>query len=306
MERGGYLNLAYTTVSALCRVMVREDRPTRLMTTVHLGRIARQLSDIPVAIDCYRSVALTGLRERDGPAAARGFIGLAMVAVMRGNLPLVRDMFERALLHSHPGSNARGLAHMGLSNVARREGKLADALLHGWHAHDLTTNEDERAGILGNLSSIALAAGFPAAAMSGFVHVLSISAKPGTVIGALQDALLAAAMLRDELRLRQFEREAIRIAQLSQQPFEIARIHLAAATAWQTMDRTDMARSRLQTVIQLATEHDYHELLARAETVISELDRPVLGKPTLNAGTEVLPASSEFASSIDRLVALSA
>ena len=33
MERGGFLNLAYTTVSALCRVMVREDLPTRLMTT---------------------------------------------------------------------------------------------------------------------------------------------------------------------------------------------------------------------------------------------------------------------------------
>jgi hypothetical protein len=306
MERGGYLNLAYTTVSALCRVMVREDRPTRLMTTMHLGRIARQLSDIPVAIDCYRSVALTGLRERDGPSAARGFLGLAMVAVMRGNLPLVRKMFERALLHSHPGSNTRGLAHMGLSNVARREGLFADALLHGWQAHDLTTNEDERLGIVGNLSRIALDAGFPTAAMSGFLHVLSTSGKSDNVLGILQDALLAAAVLRDEIRLREFEARALHIAHSSQQPFELARIHLTAATAWQRIGRDETARSRLDHVLHISREHGYHELVVRAESAIAELDRPVESDRVLPAKPSTFTTNTEFVSGIERLAALHA
>lgn len=305
MERGGFLNLAYTTVSAICRVMVREDNPSRLMTTIHLGRIARELSDLSVAIDCYRSVVTEGLRERDGPSAARGFLGLALVAVMRGNYPLVRSMFEQMVQHALPGSNTEGLGQMGLSNVARREGKFADALIHGWRAHDITTDPDERLGILGNLSVIALDAGFPKAAMNGFLHVLSLSETPDNVLGVLHGAMLAAAELKDEARLRQFHVRGNATASAYNQPFEIARVELSAGTAWQRIGKPETARIHFGRALEVASAHEYHELGMLAEAALGTVHTPPTPDQAPKPAHE--PGSDErLAVGIARLVALGA
>ena len=303
MERGGFLNLAYTTVSALCRVMVREDLPTRLMTTMHLGRIARQLSDIPVAIDCYRSVALTGLRERDGPAAARGFVGLGLVAFMKGNLPLVRDMFERALLHAYPGGLVQGHAHMALSNVARRQRRFDEAFAHGWRAHDLLVDVEERVGILGNISAIALETGYARAALKGYVHAISLSASPLRTVGVFADAIEAAGQLEDQVALEGFEREGLERARTLQQPFEIARVSLSAANAWIRLGNTTRARALLEDAKSLAERFGFHELHARSESLSERLAAHGEAVAQDNSPQEWIE-STDFSVGIARLEAL--
>ena len=56
MEKAGCFELAYATVSAICRLTARADYVTSSLATLHLGRIARQLNDLGAAEDCYRAM----------------------------------------------------------------------------------------------------------------------------------------------------------------------------------------------------------------------------------------------------------
>ena len=61
MERAGCFELAYTTVSAICRLTARADYVSAALATVHLGRIARQMNDGVDSLQCC-SVDAAGTR----------------------------------------------------------------------------------------------------------------------------------------------------------------------------------------------------------------------------------------------------
>lgn len=164
---------------------------------------------------------------------------------------------------------------MGLCNVARRQGKIADALINGWRSYDLLADGAEKAGMLGNISTIALEAGFPRAAMNGLLHVFSLNVLPSSSVAMFDDAMKAAAQLGEPDRVEYFEQKGLAAANQLQQPFEIARISLAAATSWQTLGNTDRCRKRALTTLELSRTHGYHELEARADAVLASLANTV-------------------------------
>jgi tetratricopeptide (TPR) repeat protein len=274
MERSGCFELAFTTVASVCRLVAHGGSVPRLTATVQLGRIARQLGDLDSAADCYQQVTEVALHERDGPLAAFGFIGLGNLARNRGNRPLERSLFERALTLAHPGGRVEAMASQGLMNVAISENRPIDALLHGWRAYDLASDESEtRAMILSNLALVSLQADFAEAALRGFLHALSLTDVPRIQLPTISGAIRAAARLREHRRVHQLNAEGEAAAERARMPFESARFLLYAGEAWTTVGDIAFARRRYADAIAIAREYGFHEVVLRAEEALDRLDR---------------------------------
>lgn len=289
MERSGCFELAFTTMSAVCQFTARSDLTTRMLATVHLGRVARQLGDLESATDCYQTAADESLRERDGPLAARGLIGLGVIAHTRGNRPAERKLFERALSLAAPGGGADMAASQGLMLSALEERRLTDALRHGWRAYDLTApGSEDRAMILSSIATASLHGDFSAAALRGFLHVLTLTDTARIRLTSIGGAIRAAARLRDGVQVQSLEQSGELESQRARIPFETARFHMFAAEAWAMMGDRDFARRRLQDAIAVATVHGFFELKVRSEDALDALEHEAQVVPQANRTTEYL------------------
>lgn len=266
MEQGGCFELALTTVSAVCRITAGADPVSHSLATLHLGRITRQMSDFESAEDCYRSAISYARHSREPPIAARGFIGLALVQDMRGNLPASARHYRQALRLAPPGGGAWVQAHQGLMSIAVVSDRLGDALEHGWAIYDHTDSDaDVRASALGELAIVALKAGFPESARQGFTHALGLTASPRIRVTIWGGDVRAAAMLGDHDATMRAADELRREAASANLPYESALGSLRVAEALHTLGRDDEAVAELDTVRAIAQAHRFHELVWRAD-----------------------------------------
>ncbi|MEO7520660.1 MAG: hypothetical protein ABIW79_02470 [Gemmatimonas sp.] len=309
MERSGCFEMAFATLSAVCQMSLHADVTTRLTATVHLGRVARQLGDFETATDCYTMVTDEGLRERDGPLAGLGFIGLGLVASNRGNRPAERTLFERALSLAHPGGWVEASASQGLMNVAIAERRLVDALLHGWRAFDLAPEgEETRAMILSNLALTSLHADFTAAALGGFMHVLTLTDTARIRLPAIGGAMRAAARLREDKQLRSLNCAGDTESSRAALPYEGARFLLHAGEAWTTVGDRAFARRRYQDALRLAEQHGFFEIRIKAEDALAAMEVEDCRVPPANLTASLVSFEREgerlVAAGIGRLEAL--
>ena len=173
MERAGCFELALVTVSSVCRALTDAPLSQRLLATVHMGRVMRQMGDLDSAREVYTGVTTTALSAGERPIAAHGHIGLGVVAAERGNQPDQKAHYKKALDLAPRGSPVERSSHQGLMVVAVARNDLAEALLHGWRAHDLSPpNSDVQFEIIGNMARVAHEGGFYGAARAGFDFVL--------------------------------------------------------------------------------------------------------------------------------------
>ncbi|MBL0169223.1 MAG: hypothetical protein IPP90_00655 [Gemmatimonadaceae bacterium] len=268
MERAGCFELAYTTVSAICRLTARADYVSAALATVHLGRIARQMNDLSTAEDCYVTMLNTSMRERDGPLAARGHIGLALLHDTRGNMPAAEAEYLKALELAVPSGMAFASACQGLMTISLDGGRVADALIYGWQLYDATEHDlDARTAALADLSVVALRAGFFQAAMSGFEHALTLSQVARVHMVTLSGAVRAAARLGDLERVRQFDQELLRDIARANLPHVAAMVLLYSAESWAVVGQRGTANARLQESRGLANRFGFHEYEFKADTL---------------------------------------
>lgn len=293
MERAGCFELARTTVSFVCQMLARAPLTNRLLATAHLGRVNRQLGELAAAVDCYSTVTEQGQAVNDGPVAAHGFIGLGNVANARGNRPQQKAFFERALGLAAKGSQAELSAHQGLMDVATVQNQLADALLHGWRAHDLAPpNSEVQVAIVGNLAHTAFASGFYLASLAGSEHVLSRSRFVSNRLASMGTYARAAARLgrRDDvLRMQsQAERELSECAL----PFETARLRLRCAEAWLMLGEFSRVETLIAQTLETADQFGFHELRIQSETLLqtarSQADLEAAPQGTYDPSDEII------------------
>jgi tetratricopeptide (TPR) repeat protein len=290
MEKAGCFELAYATVSAICRFTSDADYVSASLATVHLGRIARQMNDLSTAEDCYTTMLASSLRERDGPLAARGHIGLALLHDMRGNLPAAEAEYLKALELAVPSGSTCGSACQGLMTIALVSGRLADALLYGWRLYDATVDDfDVRTCALADLSAVALRAGFFEAALRGFEHALTLSQVPRIRLVALTGAVRAAARVGDADRVYRYDRETLQDIARANLPFEAAQAFLWLAEAWAVIGDPKTARERLAQVRALAERFGYNEYRFRADALAASLDQAPVAHVTAASDAETVP-----------------
>ena len=274
MERAGCFEMAFATVAAVCRLSKEADLVSQLIATAHLGRIARQLGDSESAADCYECVVSEASRVRDGPLGALGVLGLGNLARSRGNRPEERRLFNVALSLAHPGGTCELSARQGLMNVALSENQLPEALGHGWRAFDLSEEgSDARAMALSNIAFAALRAHFAGAALSGFLHVLTLSNVIRIRLPAVGGAMRAAATRGNRRKVVELGVLGDGASARANDPFVVAGYALHAGQAWQTLGEWDDAVRSVSTARTLAEAHGFHEILASADSVLAQVQR---------------------------------
>ena len=290
MEKAGCFELAYTTVAAVCRLMARADYVSAALATVHLGRIARQLNDPSTAEDCYSSMLTTCTRERDGPLAARGHIGLALLHDMRGNLPAAEVGYLKALELAVPMGPTAIFAYQGLMTIAIVGGRLADALLYGWQLHDATEDDfDSRTSVLADLSVVALRAGFFVAALRGFEHALGLSQVPRIRLVTLSGAVRAAAQLGHAERVAHFDQETLRDIVRANLPFDATHALLCLAEAFALIGEPAIARARLDEAVSIADRYGYHEYRFRADALAASWEHAPRSQRSVASDSSPVP-----------------
>lgn len=268
MERSGCFELAYVTVSAVCRLTSGADYVSASLATLHLGRVARQMNDYAAAKDCYETMLTMATRERDGPLAARGHIGLALLHDMRGNLPAAESEYREAVRLATPLGGAYASASQGLMSLALTRGNLADALLHGWNVYDASAHDAEaRAGVLGELAGVALGAGFTEPALRAYLHASTLSDLPRMHMVVASGVVRAAARLGDRKTVARFDQRLLLDIARANLPHSASMVLLYAAEAWALLSEMDTARERLDQGRALAEAFGYFEYVFRADAI---------------------------------------
>ncbi len=272
MERDGCFEMAYTTVSAAARLATRHDAPSALSAANHLARIMRQLGETRIAEELHEGVA-SEARHRGYPSVAGyALAGLGNLAMMRGNRPAQVRYYMEALALAPSGTALESAVRWGLMNHALAVDSLPDALVHGWRAYDLSDTDEARAGILGNLASVAFRARFLDAAVAGFTGALAMATSARLWLSIASTAAEAAGVAGRTPLLSQLE-ETGRGHLASAGPFESSQWLLGLATGWHAAGDADRTERFAKEAQALAKRHEFHEVAYRAEALV--LSTPV-------------------------------
>jgi hypothetical protein len=267
MERGGALNLAYSTVTHM-RISMLERGPAgaRGAATLQQARILRQMGLLDEASDTYQEAREDAVRSQDFILEARALLGEAALAGQQGNYPTVKSKATRALEMLPLGSEYIADAHTTLMVAAMAKRDFPAAYEHGWKGYDASASDVERrAGMIANLSSLALRNGRLIADRRGFVATLSLSQLERIAFPALGGLALTAAATPNRAELGRVAEMVERASASASQPYELARLRFELAQAWQQVGDLKKSEQSLTAARDLAVAHGFHEVTFRTE-----------------------------------------
>ena len=267
MERGAALNLAYSTVTHT-RIALMERGPAgaRGLATFQQARVLREMGLLEEASDTYQAAREDAIRAKDAELEARTYIGESGLHGHRGNYPAVIACSKRALDLLTPTSEYRALAHNDLMIAAMAAKDFRLAFEHGWKAFDAAASDAERrAAAVSNLASLALRTGRFAEARRGYLCVLGMTELERIVLPTLGGLSLLSAATRDVAELRRVAATIKLRSAIGRQPYEIARVRLELAQAWEELGELEEADQCLASARDLAAAHGFHEVRFRSE-----------------------------------------
>jgi tetratricopeptide (TPR) repeat protein len=273
MERGGALNLAYSTVTHM-RISMLEHGPAgaRGAATFQQARVLREMGLLEEASDTYEEAREDAARAEDRELEALALLGLAVVAGQRGNYPAVFEAGRSALALLPANSQYAANAHNDLMIAAMVTRDFAAAFEHGWRGYDASANNVERrAMIIANLGSIALRRGRFTAARRGFIAALGLSQLERITLPALGGLALVSAATNDVPELRRVTTAIERVSATSSLPYELARVRFELAQAWKETGDLEKAAQCLAVARELALAHGFHEVSFRSELLAEAL-----------------------------------
>lgn len=232
------------------------------------GRLARLRGDLVDACNCYdeaRSL-VRHLPVRD--AEPLGTIGLALVALGRGNFPEASRLMSALLRRNGTLAGMfKVQAHQILAFTHRRRGKLQAAMQHALAAFDLLDRSDfRRHELTVVMSEIAVELDDLDAARNGFRAVIGSDVKSRIRVPALIGAISvcvkqigwpSASKVRHELDTYQVMLD--RHVKESLAPGDLSAALLALAEAAFTLERYDAADNWLARAKDIAQEFGFHE-----------------------------------------------
>jgi tetratricopeptide (TPR) repeat protein len=264
----GALTLAFSVVGHAREAAYMASERSRGLMLAEQARIQRLLGNLDDADVLYGQLHAMGERSQDDVLLARAAIGRGGVSRHRGNYPKSRAFYADALTLSERSGSAdlQRLAHQGLTVVAAVGKEWDEALRHGW----LTLicgagNAAYEAEALNNLAHISLGANQPRAALHAILKALPSLSEDRTLLPALGTALMAAARCDERSLVDHLAARLETSVASSKLPYECADALISLAKAFEEIGlgiRADNIRGRAS---DIATAHDFHELIHRAE-----------------------------------------
>lgn len=274
MERGGALNLAYSTVTNM-RIAMLERGPAgaRGAAAWQQARVLRQMGLLEEAQDTYECAQEDAIRAGDAELEARALLGQAIVAGHRCNYPAVRAAATRALALVPANSPIAADAHNDLMIAAMAGRDFGQAFDHGWRGYDAAGDDaTRRASLIINLASLALRTGRLRAARKGFLAAYALTTMPQRQLPALGGLALIAGAEQNREELARVALAIDRKASTSPLAYEIAVARFELAEAWKQAGDLDKARECVTGARELANTHGFGEVRFRSDIIAEALE----------------------------------
>lgn len=266
LELAGFLRLAHAMLAVVPAAFPGLGARELGMLHMQRGRICRTLDFLDDAHDEYSRADAIGGAHGDAELRARAAVGIGTLALMRGNHPLARRLYRRALRLAPAVTDLAVMAHQGLMADALEVGDDDRALVHGRLGFQVAGDHRvHRAGLLLNLGLVCERRGEPAAAMRAYTNALALTDIPRTRVAALAGAATCASLLGERDELARASAALGAMPDDSAHAFERAQALLIVAEAWaRSGDETTAQRCRRRAE-QLARRHGYHGIRFAAE-----------------------------------------
>ncbi|HEY5550930.1 MAG TPA: tetratricopeptide repeat protein [Opitutaceae bacterium] len=296
MERGGALNLAYATVTNM-RIAMLERGPAgaRGAAALQQARVLRQMGLLEEAQDTYECAQEDAVRAGDKELEGRALLGLAVVAGQRGNYPDVLARGRTALELLPQDSPFRANAHNDLMIAAMVTRDFPSAFEHGWKGYDAADADDEkRAAMINNLSSLALRTGRLKAARRGFLAAFALTKVAHQQLPALGGLALVCATTRNVRELGRVAATIDRVAASTPLRYEVASARFELAQAWKETGNLKKAEECVSSAHDLAVAHGFHEVTFRSELLTEALQASRFAADSSNRDERVEVAIARF------------
>jgi tetratricopeptide (TPR) repeat protein len=284
MAEAGALWLAY---SALGHVRIAAGcAPVRDLGLAMADQawVARSLGDLDSADDLYHGVAAAGDQHDERELQARALLGLGVNARVRGNYPKARRSFQDglALARSEGLSELESVAHQGLLIAAITAGDSDTALVHGWAAYGLASgNADREAELLINVSHVSMVAGYPEAALRGFMASLGRASGARFRLPSLGGAAVASARVGNRELVATIARAAEDSLLTAGLPFESAGALRSLSEAFDTVGDAARAEDYRLRARALARKNGFFEIVLATEPKEAAAAKPAAARRRL-------------------------
>lgn len=255
------------------------------------ARIAWKTGDVSRAAALYKEVERHGRELASAELLVRGWVGHAIVAQLRGNLPDLLRWAKRALVKARAEGLTRleALARMTLLVAAAKSGDFDNALRHGWESYKAVAGDvEEESSVLVSLGQLLFDSGHAEGARAAFSALFVRTRSPRHILPAVGGFALASAQLGADRDVRWAANEAIRAVELRHPPYQTAQALVDCAAAMRVIGEMEMARELAERADAIAAAHGYHELAFQAASTRDTVDREVARTST--AATDVTSA----------------
>lgn len=242
------------------------------------GWVSRSLGDLDTADALYDRVASTGERLGEAELQARALLGKGVTARVRGNYPKARTLFRQGLARATSGglSDLESVGHQGLLIAAITAGDSDTALVHGWAAYELAQgNGDREAELLINVSHVSMVAGYPEAALHGFLASLVRATGARYRLPSLGGAAVASARIGNRELVGTIARAAEESLLADGLPFETAGALRSLSEAFACVGDAARAEEYRLRARALARKNGFFEIVLATEP--KEVPAPVTG-----------------------------
>lgn len=271
LERRGLLALAADGYQSVIRLgQEEEDGELLIDSYIRLGYCRRVLGALSNSEDAYATAVKVAKRLRQPTRVFRSQVGLAIVAMSRGNLPSADELLSKIVQESMvAGCRAEhAMALHAQSVVAQRRGDLDRAACLSFDALQLTDAPSERDRILGDIGAYFIAMERFDAARDALLVLEATTALQTVRWNARVNMLALAARSGEQqwfLDLRkQLEGEAL--------PSETSVNYLIeSARGFRRFGQPDLAAQLLNDARNVATEHGLNRSLFESEEMLSEV-----------------------------------
>ncbi len=262
MSESGAHALSYTLMDhARLSASHASDRE-RGLAAAEQAKFARQLGDLDGADQLYNSAATIGERSGDRELMARAVLGRGVVARVVGNYVRARQLFEKGMQLSQAvgSSELEYYARQGLTIMFGVARDFGAAMENGWEAFRLARGDSvKESESLTNLAQVCLDAGFPDAALRGFMGTLARCTVLRVRVAALAGAAVAAGRAGQSALVLRIEQESQDTMERTALPYENARLSLALACAHRALGDDLTSERHRQTALR-AARNRFHEI----------------------------------------------
>lgn len=256
------------------------------------ARIFRKISELDISLELYQEVEQLAEIDNDVELRARGALGRAVIARVRGNYPEARRRFLSILEYEPATDELRDLhawACDGLLMVSAVARDFGAALLYGARAVKMTRRSEHRAELLVNLSNVCQEVGQYRAALNTYLRALAATQFQHVKLPALGSAAIAAARLGERYVVDELTRSGLDLMTLSRLDYEVADMLREFGDAWELLGDAASARRFREQSMARAQRCGFFEIQHRVEEAMRA--RPTVRPPSPLAAEAMAVAS---------------